>query len=186
MSRGNAIADSTASAPRPSNVRFRIVPLDASLADEARRTSRSPRYGHPVHREVAAGYGPCRVCLRPFEKGVDRRLLFTYDAFHAHEPLPLPGPVFVHEDACPPFEDRGRFPEQLTFIPLTLNAYARGRHLREAVRLDSYEDVDAAIVRLLGRDDVDYVHARNSEAGCLICRIERAARIDTGRSLDAP
>lgn len=34
-------------------------------------------------------------------------------------------------------------------------------------------EVEATIQRMLGRPDVDYVHVRNTEAGCYILRIER-------------
>lgn len=153
---------------------FRIVPLPADLCDEVRRTRRAPGYGHPAHGEVATGYGPCRSCLAPFEKGVDRRLLFTFDPFRDLEPLPLPGPVFVHEVACPTYERVHEFPAPLRFIPLTLNAYDGGRALREVSYVDPDGDAEDAIVRLLRRPDVRYLHARNTEAGCYMFRIERA------------
>lgn len=154
---------------------YRVVPVPESVAEEARRTGKAPGYGHPVHGELATGYGPCRSCLRPFEEGVDRRLLFTLDPFRDLESLPLPGPVFVHERSCPTYAEEDRFPGTLRFIPMTLNAYGRGRHLRDVAYVEPMGDVDAAIARLLGREDVDYIHARNTEAGCYIFRIERAS-----------
>jgi hypothetical protein len=33
--------------------------------------------------------------------------------------------------------------------------------------------VDAAIGRLLAREEVGYIHVRNTEAGCYIARVER-------------
>lgn len=36
-------------------------------------------------------------------------------------------------------------------------------------------DVDQLIVEIFDKEpEVDYLHARNAEAGCYICRIERA------------
>lgn len=153
---------------------FRVVPIPESLSEQVRATSRAPGYGHPVHREVAAGYGPCRTCLAPFEKGVERRLLFTYDPFRELEPFPLPGPVFVHEGPCEAYAGDG-FPDALRFLPITLNGYGRGRRLHEAIRVEPRGDHEAAIARLLAHADVDYIHARNTEAGCYLFRIERAA-----------
>lgn len=150
-----------------------IVPIPASLVDEARRTGRSPQYGHPAHREVAAGYGPCRSCLRPFRQGAEDRLLFTYDPFGKSESLPLPGPVFVHADACDGYEGSGGFPSELRFIPATLNAYGRGRKLREVRYVEPGSDAERVIDELLARPDVDYIHVRNTEAGCFMFEVRR-------------
>jgi len=60
-------------------ISFRIVPIDATIADSVRREHRSPQYGHPATVEVAKGYGPCRQCLRTFRAGEEDRILFTYN-----------------------------------------------------------------------------------------------------------
>lgn len=153
-------------------MQYRIVPVPTSVAEEARKTGRAPGYGHPVHREAADGYGPCRTCLNPFRAGTDRRLLFTYDPFHDLEPLPLPGPIFVHEEACDEYALAGEFPAGLRFIAMTLNAYGRGRRLAAVEYVQRDGNFDAAIARLLRRDDVAYIHARNTSAGCYLFRIE--------------
>lgn len=155
-------------------MRIRIVALQASVADEVRRTRRAPGYGHPVHEELAAGYGPCRSCLRPFREDVEQRLLFTYDPFRDIEALPLPGPIFVHRDSCRPYSSPDRFPETLGFIPMTLNAYGRGRRLADVAYLDPHADHEKSIAELLSRSGVDYVHVRNTEAGCYLFRVERS------------
>jgi hypothetical protein len=155
------------------NIATRVVPLPASIADEARRTGRSPGYGHPVHVELATGYGPCRQCLRRFRVGEERRILFTFDAFAGLSAYPQPGPIFIHEEACAPWEAHLAFPAELRELPLTLEAFGRERWplLYERVAGD---DVDAAIQRLLSLPAAEYLHLRNSEAGCYIARIERA------------
>jgi hypothetical protein len=154
-------------------VRYRIKTIPRSVASLARTTMKAPGYGHPVHRDVALGYGPCRSCLRPFEEGTDRRLLFTYDPFHDLEPFPLPGPVYVHEAPCEPYHDVHRFPDALRFIPMTLDAYGRDRTLREARRVEAHGPVEEEIADLVGRHDVDYIHVRNTEAGCFLFQIQR-------------
>lgn len=153
---------------------FRIVPLAEEIAEEVRRTLAAPGYGHPAHRELATGYGPCRSCLRPFVADVDARLLFTYDPFREIERLPLPGPIYIHEDCCDSYTGNHRFPDALRFIPMTLNAYGRGRQLRAVVYMDPNGDQDEAVEALLARSDVDYLHVRNTEAGCYLFRVEPA------------
>ncbi|MFY9552647.1 MAG: DUF1203 domain-containing protein [Thermoanaerobaculia bacterium] len=152
---------------------YRVLAIRETLAEKVRSTRKSPGYGHPVHAEVATGYGPCRLCLRDFAVGVDRRLLFTLDPFFGLEPFPLPGPVFIHEDGCDRHPEHGGFPTDLLSHDLTLTAYARGRLLRDEERVTGNE-VEPAIVRLLSRPDVDYLHVRDTQAGCYDLRIERA------------
>lgn len=44
---------------------FRVAGIPSVLAAQVRRSMRSPQYGHPAHREIAAGYGPCSSSPRP-------------------------------------------------------------------------------------------------------------------------
>jgi len=160
---------------------YRVVAIPEKVAIAVRRTLRSPGYGHPVHADVATGYGPCRLCLRTFEVGTDRRLLFTYDPFHGQEPLPLPGPVFIHESGCERHAGAGGFPADLIMHRVTLNAYARGRKLVAASYVTDGKP-DRAIKELLSLPEVDYIHVRDTEAGCFDFTIERsdAAAEDRG------
>ena len=91
---------------------YRVVALGDRTADIVRKTRLSPGYGHPAHAEVATGYGPCRQCLRTFSVGSDRRILFTYDPFFGREKLPLPGPVFIHEEYCERYPENGDIAHQ--------------------------------------------------------------------------
>ncbi len=151
---------------------FRVVAIPTSIADSVRSSHVSPRYGHPAHAEIATGYGPCRHCLRTFHVGSERRILFTYDAFEGQEALPLPGPVFIHAEACERHAESGGFPEDLRRHALTLNAYACGRLLR-AQEYVKGGDPESALARLFARPDVDYVHVRDTQAGCFDFRVER-------------
>ena len=154
---------------------YRVVAISEGLAEKVRSSRRSPGYGHPVYAEVATGYGPCRLCLRDFEVGVERRLLFTLDPFHGLELFPLPGPVFIHENECDRHPEHAGFPEDLLSHALTLEAYGRGRVLRAEERISGGDgEVEGAIARLLERGDVDYLHVRDTEAGCYDLRIERS------------
>jgi hypothetical protein len=152
--------------------RFRTVPIPSALAETARTEARSPQYGHPAHRELAKGTGPCRLCLGTFRVGEEHRLLFTYDPFAGLDPYPSPGPVFVHADGCAAWAEPEGFPEGLRALPLTIEAYAAGRWLVARERVTD-GDVEGAVRRLFGHPVVGYLHVRNTEAGCYIARIER-------------
>lgn len=153
---------------------YRVVAVGDRVADAVRKTLLSPGYGHPAHTEVATGYGPCRQCLRTFSVGKDRRILFTYDSFHGKEDLPLPGPVFIHEDDCERYPEDGGFPVDMLSHRLTFNAYGRGRRL-VAQSYVSNGLIEPELQRLLGRSDVGYIHVRDTDAGCYDFCIEKKA-----------
>ena len=144
---------------------YRVVAVSEDLARRVRASRRSPGYGHPVYAELSTGYGPCRLCLRDFEVGIERRLLFTLDPFYGVEAFPLPGPVYIHEEKCDRYPEQGGFPADLRSHDLTLLAYGRGRVLRDEERVPG-EEVEGAMDRLLARGDVDYLHVRDTAAGC--------------------
>jgi hypothetical protein len=155
--------------------RYHVIAMDEEVAAGVRATRSAPDYRHPAHAEIAADPAPCRVCLGRFSVGEERRLLFTYDPFRDTVDLPLPGPVFIHEDGCPRYQAAAGFPPALRDSPLTFNAYGADRTLVARERTGSAAEVDAAIVRLLDDDGVDYVHVRSTRAGCYLCRLDRAA-----------
>jgi hypothetical protein len=152
---------------------IRIVAIPTEVAKVVRSTLRAPVYGFPAHKEVAADDAPCRHCLRTFTAGQERRILFTYDRFTGLEPLPQPGPIYIHADNCPRYPEDGGFPEELRGSPRTLEAYARGRRLlaQEYVSDGKFEPV---IEKLFTRADVDYLQVNSTTAGCFTFRIERA------------
>jgi hypothetical protein len=151
---------------------FRVAAIPTKVADLVRSTMRSSGYGHPAHAELATGYGPCRHCLRDFQIGKERRILFTYDPFYGLEPLPLPGPVFIHAEPCERFSESGGFPEDIRSHRLTFVAYGAGRRLLSEVYVDN-RDVGPIIAESFARTDVTYLHVRDTEAGCYDFRIDR-------------
>ena len=153
-------------------MKFLVSAIPTKVADLVRSTMRAPGYGHPAHVEVASGYGPCRHCLRTFHVGAEKRILFTYDPFFGLEPLPLPGPIFLHAHACERYDSAG-FPEDMRSHRLTFVAYGAGRR----VLAEEYVDdgaVEAVIGRLLAMVEARYLHVRDTEAGCYDFRVERA------------
>lgn len=154
---------------------IRVVAIPTTVAESVRATMRAPSYGHPAHAELATESAPCRHCLRLTRPGVDRQILFTYDRFAGVESLPLPGPVFVHAEACQRYAEDAGFPDGLRASPRTLEAFARGRRLlaQEYVADGQMEKV---IERFFARPEVDYIHVSSTTAGCYTFRIERQDR----------
>ncbi len=144
---------------------IRIQAIPTEVAETVRSTMGAPRYGFPAHEEVGADAAPCRHCLRSIEPGQPGRILFTYDRFAEVEQLPQPGPVYIHAEACPRYEEDGGFPEELRASPRTLEAYARGRRLlaQEYVSDGKFEP---AIEKLFAQPEVDYIQVNSTTAGC--------------------
>ncbi|MGY4537797.1 hypothetical protein ACVW0P_002216 [Mucilaginibacter sp. UYNi724] len=155
---------------------FKIVPLHASLARKIRQTM-VDAFNNPVIAQPATGRGPCRVSLKPFEKGVDTRLLFKHSPFELENAYNQPGPVFIQKKDVEEYSDIYRFPPEIKAdiisFPLTLIGYSKDQMmvLTEPV---GNKDVDELIAEIFEqRPDVEYLHARNSRACCYICKIER-------------
>jgi hypothetical protein len=154
-------------------IAYRTLAIPQKTADAVRTRLTSPGYGHPAHVETATGYGPCRLCLRFFAVGEERRILFTYDPFRETGDAPLPGPVFLHQHDCERYPEDAGFPVHLLEHPLTVAAYGPARALlaEEAVEGTAIEPV---LERLLSRPEVAYLHVRDRQAGCFDLRVERA------------
>ena len=152
---------------------FAVIAIPTKVAALVRETNRAPGYGHPAHTEVATGYGPCRHCLRTFNVGEEKRILFTYDPFHGLEQIPLPGPIFVHAEPCERFPLEGGYPPDLLQHAAVLNAFRKGQQLIARKVVSDLGNQPAAVADLLLNEDVDYIEVRDLEAGCFDFRIER-------------
>lgn len=159
--------------------RFVVQALPQELAAHVREHGRDPRWGHAAVTETATGFGPCRVCLRTFREGDERRTLFTHDTYAGVAEFPQPGPVYIHADGCRRYDGYG-FPPDLRELKLTFEGVAAGPRVVALERTEG-GDVEAVIARLIELPEVAFVNVRNTEAGCFVARIERRpAYIDSG------
>jgi len=150
---------------------YRIHGIPDSIATAARESMKSPQYGHPVHAEMATGYGPCRLCLLTFQVGTDERLLFTYQPFTDPAAVPAPARVFIPR-ALGARHDGPELPEALRPLPLILEGYGANGGLLVQRRVGT-SPFEAVLAGVLDRAEVQYAHLRNAEAGCFIARIDR-------------
>jgi hypothetical protein len=154
---------------------FRVVAIPTAVAEAVRATMQAPGYGFPAHSEMGAEAAPCRHCLRLITSGVARRILFTYDRFAGVESLPLPGPVYIHAEACSRYPEDAGVPDELRGSPRTLEGYARGRRLL-AQKYVTDGKMETAIEEIFGFSGVDYIHVNSTTAGCYTFRIQRGDR----------
>jgi hypothetical protein len=156
--------------------KFKIVPISKAYATRI-RLERIDDFGNEVTEKVAAGSGPCRVSLRPFEKGVDKRLLLKHSPFDIDNAFNQPGPVFIRSDEVEEYQDIYRFPPEIKAnkksFPLSLIGYNDEQQMVFS-QLVGDDDVDELIGQAFDQNPaIAYLHARNAEACCFICKIER-------------
>jgi uncharacterized protein DUF1203 len=138
---------------------MRVIPLPAPLTDD-------PGAVRVVADEPDAY--PCRRCLRDAEPG-ETMVLLGYDPFLGVSPYTGPGPIYVHERDCAPFDGDG-LPSQLTRRLLSVRAYDDDHMLVGADVIEGME-LERAAERLL--DGAAYLHVHNARPGCFAARIER-------------
>jgi hypothetical protein len=161
---------------------FKIVPLSKDYANKIRETKKDD-FGHEVIEQLAKGKGPCRVSLKPFVLGQDVRLLLSHSPFEIDNAFNQPGPIFINKEEVEPYSDIYHFPPEIKAdkenFPLTLIGYSKSQKM-VFTKLVGNEDVDLLIPGILEEyPQISYLHARNAEAGCFICRIERAENLST-------
>jgi len=156
---------------------FKIVPVSKDYAAAIRKSGKD-NFGHTVIEQVATGKGPCRVSLKPFAKGIDKRLLLSHSPFSIDNAFNQPGPIFIHINEVEEYKDVHRFPPELKAdnksFPLTLIGYSTDQQM-VFTQLVGDDDVDELIPAIFNaHPEVAYLHVRNAEAGCYICKIEKA------------
>jgi hypothetical protein len=157
--------------------RFKIVPLSTGYLQKI-KVSMKDDFGHTVIEETATGRGPCRVSLKPFVPGRDRRLVLSHSPFNIDNAFNQTGPIFINAGEVEEYSDIYRFPPEIkadkAHFRLTLIGYNEQQRMVYS-KLVGDRDIDDMIVDILdSKPEISYLHARNAEAGCYICRIERA------------
>ena len=155
---------------------FKIVPLSKEYANHIRKTMKDD-FNHEVIEQTATGKGPCRVSLQPFVKGKDKRLLFTHSPFAIDNAFNQPGPVFINQQDVKEYKDVYNFPPAIKAdkksFPVSLIGY-NPQQMMVYTKLVGDNDIDELINKIFDtHPEIDFLHARNAEACCYICKIER-------------
>jgi len=157
--------------------KFRIIPLSQEYVKKIRET-RKDDFQHEVIEQVATGYGPCRISLKPFKVGISKRLLLSHSPFNIDNAFNQPGPIFISGDEVEAYKDIYRFPPEIKAdkinFPLSLIGYSTNQEM-VFTKLVGDNDIDELIPAIFEEHpEVDFLHARNAEACCYLCKIERA------------
>lgn len=156
--------------------KFKIVPMSAEYASKIQKALKDD-FGNEVLEQIADGKGPCRVSLKPFKVGQDKRLLLSHSPFAIENAYNQPGPIFISKEPVKAYADIYRFPPEIkedkgSFV-ITLIGYSKDQ-MMILNKLVIDEDIDILIAQIFDSEpDVEYLHARSAKACCYICKIER-------------
>ncbi len=92
--------------------KFRIVPLSKTYADNIREKGIDD-FGNAIIEQVSSGIGTCRVSLKPFKPGKDKRLLLSHSPFELRNAYNQPGPIFISSEEVEEYTDVHKFPEEI-------------------------------------------------------------------------
>lgn len=115
---------------------------------------------------------PCRVSLEDARPG-ERVLLVNYEHLPVDSPYRASHAIYVRERATQPFDAVNELPEALATRLLSLRAIDAQGHIVDADIAEG-NAIEPLIRRLLGNDQVAYVHAHFARRGCFAARIDRA------------
>jgi hypothetical protein len=147
-------------------LRFRLVPIDATVAAALRETG-----GIRYVADSKPGY-PCRQCLRDAELG-EEVLLVSYDPFTRDSPYRGAGPIFLHTQRCAPDPGASVIPDQLLVRQLSVRAFDAEAMMVDAALIDGSE-LQAAIEQFFADSDTDEIHVHNASRGCWAVTVARA------------
>jgi hypothetical protein len=157
--------------------KFKIIPFTEDYVSKIKKAQKDD-FGHPIVEQIATGFGPCRISLKPFVPGKDARLLMSYSPFTIDNAFNQSSPVFIHKKTVKAYADVHRFPPEIKAdkinFPLTLIGYSADQRM-VFTQMVGDNDVDDMISNVFDtHQEIDFLHARNSEACCFICKVERA------------
>lgn len=155
---------------------FKIVPLTEAFCSRIRQTMQDD-FGNRLVETPATGAGPCRQSLKPFRPGVDRRILLSHTPFEGQNTYHQIGPVFIHAEPVETYSDVHRFPPEIKAdkerFPLSIIGYSPDDRM-VYTELIGDKDIDERLNDVFAtRPQVAYIHVRNAEACCYICKAER-------------
>jgi hypothetical protein len=129
----------------------------------------------PERHVSTEGGEPCRHCLGKVAKG-EAYLILAYRPFPELQPYAETGPVFIHAEACEPYDPaQGLPPRERQGSGRILRGYgADNRIVYGTGKVVPNGDIEAEAEALLQRPDIAYLHLRSAAYNCFTLRIDRA------------
>lgn len=93
--------------------KFKVLPIKTEIAQAIRETM-IDQNGHQLVVSIVNenGYSLCRSCLKQFAAG-ERRIVFSYSPNAVDHPYNETGPIYIHAEACEPYQKTDTFPPEV-------------------------------------------------------------------------
>jgi hypothetical protein len=114
---------------------------------------------------------PCRVSLRDADCG-ERVLLLNYEHLAVPSPYRSRHAIYVRENAAEAQLGVNEVPDVLATRLLSIRAFDDAGLMRTA-DVVAGTDAKPVIERMLGNDDIAYLHVHNAIPGCFAARVDR-------------
>ncbi len=130
--------------------------------------------GQPAVVAIAEGpRNPCRHCLQLIAEG-EEMLVLSYRPFSQAQPYAESGPIFLHKNNCPRYEEESLPAWIAQMTPAIIRGYdANGWIKYETGAVLAGDELTTASQKILTDASAAYVHIR-SRFNCFQCRVERA------------
>jgi hypothetical protein len=155
------------------SIHFVALPNEAVRALQAGAPDAN---GQVPERHISDGDGmPCRHCLQNIAAG-EPYLILAYRPFPGPQPYAELGPIFLHAERCPRFEESGDTPPILKLSERYLiRGYGRDdRIVYGSGRVVPREALSALSEEAFADPRIAYIHVRSATNNCYQCRIDRA------------
>jgi len=153
---------------------LRYIALDSDLT-EIWRHGGPDANGQAPERHVSDGGGnTCRHCLDDIAGG-DPMLVLAHRPFPGPQPYAEIGPIFVHAEDCPRYDEAAGVPGHYAQRQAVLiRGYGRDdRILYGTGKVVPPTEIETTAAALLSDPKVAYLHLRSSTNNCFQFRIER-------------
>jgi hypothetical protein len=153
---------------------LRFVALDTSFV-QALRSGSPDANGQAPERQVSDGGGnPCRHCLQDITAGAPM-LVLAHRPFPAPQPYAEVGPIFLHAEDCPRYDEGAGVPAMIVRREaILLRGYgADDRIVYGTGKVIPTEEIASMARHLFERPEIAYLHLRSASNNCYQCRIER-------------
>jgi hypothetical protein len=152
---------------------FRCIAVGTDDAARLRRAT-TDDFGYAIKRFDLDRTYPCRHCLREASAKTGM-LLLSYQTSKPKSVYGQPTAIFMCAGDCRRFDQPDAIPDIVRNRLVSFRAFGSdGMMIYDANEIVEGSGHDAAVRRILARDDVDYVNAHTAKAGCMLCHIERA------------
>lgn len=152
---------------------LRFIALDSDTVRALQAGAADANDQEPEHQVSDGGGNPCRHCLADIAEGAPF-LVLAHRPFPAAQPYAEVGPIFLHAEDCPRYDETAGPPAMFTEREAVLiRGYGKDdRIVYGSGQVVPTEEIEASAAKLLQLPEIIYLHVRSASNNCYQCRVE--------------